>query len=74
MDVEVDRPHTVRLTRTPHHAKDHERFEVVWRLEEHRISLELNANLDVPRLVPVGGIGESLAQGFVAAAIKALDA
>jgi hypothetical protein len=66
---------TVRLTRVPHDSSDPERFEVIWRLQqggETRIHLTLDANLSVPRLVPVGGIGDSMAAGFVAAAATAL--
>lgn len=62
----------VRLSRIPDDAHDGERFEVRWRLEEHRISLELEASLDVPRLLPIGGIGDSVAKGFVSAAVRAL--
>ena len=38
------------------------------------LALAVQASLSVPRLVPVGGIGDGLAQGFVASATKALDA
>ena len=33
----------------------------------------LTARLDVPRLVPLGNVGEAVAQGFVAAAKRVLD-
>ena len=76
--VVVERPSTVKLTRIPHDRSDQERFEVLWRLAESgpgtRISLELDANLSVPRLVPLGGVGDAMAEGFVAAATKALGA
>ena len=36
------------------------------------IGLDLAASLDVPRLLPVGGIGEAMAEGFVAAAANQL--
>jgi len=74
MSVVVQRPGTVQLTRVPHHAGDEERFEVVWTLAEHRIAVELAATLPVPRMVPLGGIGDSVARGFVDAAVRALDA
>ena len=74
MAVGVDRPATVRLTRIPHGPDDEERFEVVWRLAEHRIAVELSAMLPVPRFVPLGGIGDTAARGFVDAAVRALDA
>lgn len=66
---------TVRLTRIPHQPTDEERFEVIWRLSEGPptgLALELSANLSVPRLVPLGGIGDAMAQGFVAAAAREL--
>ncbi len=62
--------------RVSHGAADHERFDVTWRVTEStrtRINLQLNANLSVPRFVPVGGIGDGLAQGFVGAAARALE-
>ncbi len=69
-------PETIKLARQPHDASDPERFEVTWRVLEGdgvRIELALDANLSVPRLLPVGGVGESLAQGFVSAAARALS-
>jgi ribosome-associated toxin RatA of RatAB toxin-antitoxin module len=67
---------TIRLARQPHGAGDSERFEVTWRVVDGsgvRIELALDANLSVPRLLPVGGVGDSLAQGFVTAAARALS-
>jgi ribosome-associated toxin RatA of RatAB toxin-antitoxin module len=74
--VDVERPSTVTLSRIPSGPSDRQRFAVTWRLEDEgqtRIRLELDANLSVPRLVPVGGIGEAMAEGFVSAATRALD-
>jgi ribosome-associated toxin RatA of RatAB toxin-antitoxin module len=76
MDVTAERPTTVDLSRVPHERGDDERFQVVWRLTEQggtRIDLELRANLSVPRFVPLGGIGDSVAQGFVTAAVRQLS-
>jgi ribosome-associated toxin RatA of RatAB toxin-antitoxin module len=67
MAVTVEPPGTVKLTKVDGSAK----FDVVWRLnagESTRIELELDANLDVPRFLPLGDIGNSVAQGFVSAA------
>jgi polyketide cyclase/dehydrase/lipid transport protein len=75
MDIRAERPSTVRLTRVPNDPSDHEQFEVTWRLQPSagtRIELQLEANLSVPRFLPLGGIGDALAGGFVAAAVKAL--
>jgi ribosome-associated toxin RatA of RatAB toxin-antitoxin module len=65
----------VRLTRVRHGPGDEERFEVTWRVERERgtrIHLRLDANLSVPRLLPLGGVGDGVAEGFVAAAARAL--
>lgn len=74
--VRVGEPDTVVLTRVPHGAPDDERFEVRWRVEQERagtrIHLSLDAELSVPRFVPLGGVGDTVAQGFVAAAVAAL--
>jgi ribosome-associated toxin RatA of RatAB toxin-antitoxin module len=76
--IRIDRPAMVKLTRIPHGPSDSEQFEVTWRLEHAldatRISLELDANLSVPRLVPLGSVGDAMAQGFVSAAFRALQA
>jgi ribosome-associated toxin RatA of RatAB toxin-antitoxin module len=74
--IALDRPRTVRLTRLPNEPGDDEQFEVIWRLEDRggtQIELELDARLDVPRLLPIGGIGDVMADGFVHAAVEALD-
>jgi hypothetical protein len=67
MAVTVERPATVKLAKVGGTAK----FDVVWRLtegEDTRIELELDANLDVPRFLPLGDVGNSVAQGFISAA------
>jgi hypothetical protein len=73
--VTLEPPRTVRLTRLQHEPSDPERFEVNWTVAEGqptRIQLELQAVLELPRLVPLGPIGDSLASGFVAAAAREL--
>ena len=76
MAVDVDPAGTVKLTRTPHESTDQERFDVTWRVDggnpSTQIRLDLAANLNVPRLVPLGGVGDALAQGMVSAATRAL--
>ena len=74
--VAVESGRRVTLTRIPHEPSDPERFQVDWLIEpgaQARLSVELTARLDVPRLLPVGAIGDSLAQGFVEAASRALE-
>jgi ribosome-associated toxin RatA of RatAB toxin-antitoxin module len=71
MAVTVEPPATVTLAKVGGSAK----FDVVWRLsegEQTRIELELDANLDVPRFLPLGDVGNSVAQGFVSAASEEL--
>ncbi len=56
-------------------ASDGERFEVTWHVAASasaEIRLELSANLSVPRFLPIGGIGDAVADGFVTAAARAL--
>jgi len=62
---------SVKLARIPHGPGDHERFEVTWHVGT-QIRLELFADLSVPRFVPLGGVGDSMAQGFVSSAARAL--
>jgi ribosome-associated toxin RatA of RatAB toxin-antitoxin module len=75
MTVEGEPLELVRLARIPHHAGDEEAFAVSWHLTQEaktRIRVTLDANLSIPRFLPVGGLGDTLAQGFVTAATKAL--
>jgi ribosome-associated toxin RatA of RatAB toxin-antitoxin module len=67
MAVTVEPPATVKLAKVGGNAK----FDVTWRLSEGegtRIELELDASLDVPRFLPLGDVGNSVAQGFISAA------
>jgi hypothetical protein len=78
MAITVERPSTVKLTRVASGGSD-QRFDVTWRLSDGldygtRIELNLLAQLNVPRFVPLGGIGDTLASGFVAAASETLAA
>jgi Polyketide cyclase / dehydrase and lipid transport len=75
MAVSVDPSGTIKLSRIPHEPTDRERFDVTWRVERGnstRIRLDLAANLDVPRFMPLGGVGDSLAEGLVSSATRAL--
>ena len=72
MAVAIDRPRAVDLSLVGDHP---ERFMVAWRLEPRdgtRIEIDLNANIDVPRFLPLGRLGDSVAEDFVAAAARAL--
>lgn len=72
------RPGRVTLSRIANERSDPERFIVAWRVDQaeadrSRIHLGLEATLDVPRLVPLGGIGDTMANGFAAAAARAVE-
>jgi hypothetical protein len=74
-DVKVDPGGTVALRRVPNGGSDKERFDVTWKIggaQSTRIELQLAANLDVPRLIPLGGVGDSMAADLVSAATRAL--
>jgi hypothetical protein len=73
----AERPDRVTLTRLPNDSEDRETFVADWRLEqrgpeETGIRLDVEGELDVPRLVPLGDVGDRLARGFVDAAAAAL--
>ena len=73
--VTTVRPTSVRLARIPRGAGDLEELTVAWTLAEGeatRIGVDLAASLSVPRFLPVGGVAESLALGFLTAALAAL--
>ncbi|MGI8903667.1 MAG: hypothetical protein ACR2IP_08440 [Solirubrobacteraceae bacterium] len=88
LEIAVELGSTVELTRVPEDASDRERLEMIWRVgpgaasvsggpgeaEPTRISLELEASLSVPRLLPLAGIGDDVAQSLCGAAVRALDA
>lgn len=67
------KPSGVVLTRVPNEPSDPERLEVRWRVGQRRLGVKVTARLDVPRFIPVGGAGDSVAQGFVEAARRVLD-
>jgi hypothetical protein len=62
----------VVVSRTPDHPSDPERLELRWRVKPARLEIELAARLDVPRFLPVGHLGDRVAQEFVEAASRAL--
>ena len=76
LTVALEEGREVRLTRVPNEPSDPERFEVVWRVADGpatRLDVELAATLDVPRMLPIRGLGDRLAQGFIDAARRALE-
>jgi Polyketide cyclase / dehydrase and lipid transport len=75
MSVATDGRRQVKLTKVHDAVSGPEVFEVTWLVEDTGptlIRLDLAASLDVPRFLPVGGVGDGIAQGFAAAAVKEL--
>jgi ribosome-associated toxin RatA of RatAB toxin-antitoxin module len=73
--VQTRRPESVELARIPHRPDDREELVVGWALDGDgptRIEVRMRANLSIPGLVPVGGLAESVANGFLNAALNAL--
>jgi hypothetical protein len=76
MSVATDGRRQVKLTKVQDAHSGPEQFEVTWLVEDTGptlIRLDLAASLDVPRFLPVGGVGDGLAEGFVGAAVKELS-
>ncbi len=74
MSVGVEPQGRVALKKLKADASDPP-FDVIWRVSEHdgtMIEIELDTALPVPRFVPVGGVGDSIAKSFVSAAAEEL--
>jgi ribosome-associated toxin RatA of RatAB toxin-antitoxin module len=77
MLVTHEPPSVMNLTRIARTIDDEEEFRVRWELRpvgpaRTELKLELDASLAVPRLLPLGGVGDTFAAGFVRAAVSAL--
>lgn len=69
--VELEEPESVGLAR----VGGSQRFELTWHVHADgptRIALDLHAKLRVPRFLPLEGVGNTMAEQFVAAATTAL--
>lgn len=74
-------PEEVVLERLPHERGDRESLSLRWTLAPApgggagtRVSLDLSAKLDIPRLLPIPpGAGDEVARRFIAAAARRLD-
>ncbi len=74
--VRVRRPSLVELTHVPRGPSSGASFDATWRLEDQagtRLELELDATMPLPRLVPLGGVGNAFAAGFMRAAVARLQ-
>lgn len=75
MDVNLRALEEVTLSRVQREGSGASRFDVVWHVgagPPTSLAIELAATLDVPRLVPLGGVGDQMAQRFVEAANREL--
>ena len=73
MAITSEPPGIVRLAKLS--SGSQQRFDVVWRLSRGtptEIRIELEASLNVPRFLPLGGVGDALAAQFVTAAGREL--
>ncbi len=66
-------PAAVLVSRVPNEPSDEDRLEINWQVGAGELGVHIEARLDVPRLLPVGSVGESVAQGFVEAAKRELE-
>ena len=69
MSVSIDPSGVIKLSRIRHEPTDGERFDVTWRVESgtsSRIRLDLVADLDVPRFLPLGGVAIRSRRGWSA--------
>ncbi len=74
--VQVQKPGLVQLSHVPRGPSSGASFDATWRLEEHagtQLELELDATMPVPGLVPLGGVGDAFADGFMEAAVRGLE-
>ena len=74
--VRVRRPGLVHLTHVSRGPSRGASFDATWRLEDRDgtdLQLELDATMPVPRLVPLGGVGDAFAAGFMKAAVGRLQ-
>ncbi len=74
--VHVRQPDLVQLTHVPRGQSSGTAFEATWQLKDHgetRLELELDATMPVPRLVPLAGVGDAFAVGFMQAAVETLE-
>jgi ribosome-associated toxin RatA of RatAB toxin-antitoxin module len=76
MGITAEPERLVRLSRIPHKRSDPEEFVMTWVIEPGptaRLAIELRARLDLPRFLPLHGVGDSMAQGFLSAAQAELE-
>ena len=75
LSVTLREPELIALERIPHGAGDREQMSVTWRLAAGSgtaLTVELAARLSIPAFMPVGGLADSMARGFLDAAVAQL--
>lgn len=73
--VTASRPGLVQLKHVSRGHSSGASFDAIWRLEDRdgtHLALDLDANMPIPRLIPVGGVGDAFADGFMRAAVERL--
>lgn len=79
MEVSSEAGRIVRLARVKDETSDAEELSATWRIDDGppgsrtRLTVEVSARLEVPRLLPLHGLGDAVAGDFVAAAARALS-
>jgi hypothetical protein len=79
MAIEATPESQIILRRLPKSADDREQLAVTWRLapvtggSETQLSAEFAARLSIPGWLPLGGIERAIPQGFLDAALTALN-
>jgi ribosome-associated toxin RatA of RatAB toxin-antitoxin module len=76
MAVTLQRPELIELRRLPKEPSDREEMVVTWRLRPAgggtEVQASLQAKLSIPAFLPVGGIADTMARGFLDAALSQL--
>jgi ribosome-associated toxin RatA of RatAB toxin-antitoxin module len=74
--IRTDRPDWVQFTKVPDDAVDEDRLELTWRMRANRsteIEFEFDAAVSfLPGFLPLGGVGDMIAQTFLDAALESL--
>ncbi len=74
--VQVQKPGLVQLSHVSRGSSSGASFDATWRLEDRdgtHLELELDATMPVPGLIPLGGVGDAFADGFMEAAVRGLE-
>jgi ribosome-associated toxin RatA of RatAB toxin-antitoxin module len=79
MEVRSETGRIIRLARVKDETSDAEELSATWRIDDGspagrtRLTVEVSARLEVPRLLPLHGLGDAVARDFAAAAAQALS-